>query len=82
MRKRKYSSHSGSRRPREKKSDSLDKELRDQYAREDANNNIRLHDAGTKSKRHRLENVRKEESDTLRNEIIDDDSHFNFPKVH
>ena len=64
------------------KSEALDKELHDQYAREDGNNTICLHDRGARSKRQPLDNSRKEERDPLWNEIIEDDSHFSYPRIH
>ena len=65
-----------------RKSEGLDKGLRNQYAQEEANNTNRLHDVGMRSKRQQLDSSRKEEPDALQNEIIEDDSHFNYPKMY
>lgn len=62
-----------------RKAETQDKWLREQYAKEDVSQRMRL---GTKSKRQRLDVARKEERDTRRVEIMERDSHFNYPKMH
>ena len=65
-----------------RKAEALDKKLRDQYSKEDTNENSLRSGSISKSKRQRLDISRKEERDAQRVEIMENESHFNYPKMH
>ena len=65
-----------------KKADALDKRLQNLYAQEDTNNTSLHTSSNTGPKRRRLEVTRREERDAQRQEIMESDSHFNYPKMH
>ena len=63
-----------------RKAEAHDKQLKDQYAEEDASISFGR-GSTSKSKRQRLETSRKEERDTQRAEIMQSESNFNYPKM-
>ena len=65
-----------------RKADAQDKQLREQYAKDDANDISLWRGSSAKSKRQRLDIARKEERDARRVEIMEKESHFNYPKMH
>ena len=64
-----------------KKADAWDKKLQTQYAQEDASDPLHR-GSKTRQKKQRLDEIRKNERNIQRQEIMESDTHFNYPKMH